>query len=292
MRTHLLRAALRTRFILSCLVLCTALAGCSLEAWIGLIATPDEQARAHSLVDRLRARDYVAIERALRADLRTPELREALDTMAAAVPVGEPRSVTIVSAHKNTKGGVTWLTLNTEYEFATGWMLATVTTEMRDGARSVIAFHVYPRAQSLAAEHGFSLAGKSMVQYGVLVAALAAFALSLYALYRCVRTKGLAKKALWVLFILVSFGQLAVDWTSGEWRFVPLHLELLGASFMAPLGGSWILTASLPVGAIVFLLRERNGALPMRKTMGSGGRPDGITAGQDGTAAPPQAPRQ
>lgn len=171
-------------------------------------------------------------------------------------------------------------------------MFATVTTEMRDGARSVIAFHVYPRAQSLAAEHGFSLAGKSMVQYGVLAAALAAFALSLYALYRCVRTKGLAKKALWVLFILVSFGQLAVDWTSGEWRFVPLHLELLGASFMAPLGGSWILTASLPVGAIVFLLRERNGALPMRKTMGSGGLPDGITAGQDGTAAPPQAPRQ
>lgn len=292
MRTHLLLAAMRRRTVLLCLAWCTALAGCSLEAWIGLVATPDEQARARSLVDQLRARDYAAIERALREDLRTPELRKTLETMAAVVPAGEPRSVTIVSAHKNTAPGVTWLTLRTEYEFATGWMLATVTTEMRDGARSITSFHVSPMEQSLVAQRSFGLAGKSLMQYGVLAAALAAFVISLYALYRCVRTKGLAKKALWILFILVSFGQLAVDWTSGEWRFVPLHLQLLGASFMAPLDGPWMLVASLPVGAIVFLLRERNGALPMKKVPEGGDHPAGITADHGGASAPPKSPLQ
>ncbi len=273
------------RFILLCLALCTVLAGCSVDAWIGLVATPEDQAHARGLVDRLRARDFDAIEGALREDLRTPELKQALDKMAAAVPAGEPRSVQIVSAHKNTNGGATWLTLNIEYEFASGWMLAAVTTEMRDGVRAVSSFHVYPRAQSLAAEHRFGLAGKSPAQYVVLAAALAALALTLYALYRCARTRGLAKKPLWILFILVSFGQLAVDWTGGEWHFLPLHLSFLGASFMAPLGGAAILSASLPFGAIVFLLRERNGTLPMKGAPGSAGQAAQITSD------PPQAPQ-
>jgi len=273
MRPYFLLAAVRVRIILLCLALCTVLAGCSFEAWIGLVATPDDQAHARGLVDRLRARDHAAIERELRPDLRTPELRKTLEAMAAAVPAGEPRSVTILGAHKDTGPGGTRLTLDIEYEFEAGWMLARVTTEVQDGVRSVIDFHVQPRSRSLAAEHRFGLAGKSLLQYGVLAAALASLALIFYALYRCVRTRGLAKKALWVVFILLGFGQLAVDWTSGEWRFVPLHLQLLGAGLTAPPGGPWTLSVSLPFGAIIFLLREWNGALPMKGT---------------GTAAPPQ----
>lgn len=268
------------------LAFCAALAGCSLDAWIGMVASPEEQARARSQVDHLRARDFDAIEGALRADLRTPELRPALEKMAAMVPAGEPRSVQIIGASRNRNAGVSSLTLSFEYEFASGWMLASVTTETRDGAAVMSAFHVVPSTRSLADEYRFDLAGKSALHYGVLAAAVAAVALTLYALYLCVRTKGLAYKALWMVFILFGFGRLAIEWSSGAWGFNLLHLQLLGASYMAPLGAPPVLSASLPVGAIVFLARRWNGALPMKKGAAGGGRPAEVTDDPAGAVRP------
>ncbi len=77
--------------------------------------------------------------------------------------------------------------------------------------------------------------------------------LTLYALVICIGTRLVGRKWPWVLFILVGFGSIAVNWTSGQWRVVPFSIQLFSASVAAQLYGPWIVSASIPLGAIVFL---------------------------------------
>ncbi|HEY2345365.1 MAG TPA: hypothetical protein VGH80_05700 [Xanthomonadaceae bacterium] len=101
------------------------------------------------------------------------------------------------------------------------------------------------------------MAGKSLVQYLVLTCAILAVLLTFYALLACVRTKLSGRKWPWILFILVGFGQVAVDWTTGAGNIQVLWIQLFSAGAVAQLHGPWIISASVPVGAIVFLLRRK-----------------------------------
>jgi len=242
---------------------------------IALAASPAEQEQARGYIDHLRDRNYDAIERGLRADLRTPGLRQSLAKMADMVPAGEPQSVRTVGAQKSTRADTTLLNLTFEYEFAAGWLVANVATEARNGERFVVAFNVYPRARSLRDEHRFTLAGKRGMHYVVLGTALAVFAVTVLAFYRCARTRNLSRKPLWIVFILVGFGQLAIDWTSGAWRLALLHLQLFGAGATAAPDGPWWIMVSLPVGALVFLLRAGNGTLTLKPVPADPGVPGG-----------------
>lgn len=220
-------------------------------------ASPDEQTLARSYIDRLRARDYDAIEKSLDRRIAGPSVRGNLEKMSALVPSGEPSSVKLVGAHKFSQGGTISLNTTFEYQFAEGWMLANVVIEERGGAKAITGFNVYPRTQSIEEENRFNLVGKQPVQYLVLAGAIGAAVVSIYALVVCARTKVLRKKWLWILFILAGVGQFAVNWTSGEWSIAPLSIQLLSASASAQLYGPWILSFSIPLGAIVFLFYHR-----------------------------------
>jgi hypothetical protein len=64
------------------------------------------------------------------------------------------------------------------------------------------------------------------------------------------------------LFILFGVGNFALDWTTGEWQFAPLHVHLLSASVSANLYGPWVLSVSVPLGALLFLWRRRRLSAP------------------------------
>jgi hypothetical protein len=182
--------------------------------------------------------------------------------MSALVPAEAPRSVKLVGAHKFIQDGVSSLNTTFEYEFPSKWLVANVAIQEKSGVKSIIGFNVYQRSQSLEDEHRFTLAGKQAPQYFGLAGAIAVFAISLYALVACARTKQLHKKWLWILFILAGFGKFAVNWTTGEWGFSPLFVQLFSASAVAPLYGPWVVGFSIPIGAIVFLIYARRRAQP------------------------------
>ena len=236
------------------------LAGCDRASLVAKFASEEEQALARSYVDRLRARDLDAIEKSLDPRFAGPRVRPALEAMASMVPAGDPRSVTLVAARKHFSGGVKSVDTTFEYQFAGGWLLANVVVEERDGNRSLIGFNVYQRTQSLEQENRFDLLGKQPLHYLVLAGAMAAACISLYALVACIRTKDLRRKWLWIVFILLGVGQFVVNWTSGEWGVLPISVQLLGASATAAPFGPWVLSCSIPLGAIVFLFHRRRRA--------------------------------
>jgi drug/metabolite transporter (DMT)-like permease len=112
--------------------------------------------------------------------------------------------------------------------------------------------------ESLESKNRFTLVGKSTIQYAVLVTAIAAVLITIYSLIVCAKTKLSRRKWLWVLFILVGFGKIAVNWATGEWGVAPFSVQLFSASAFAPLYGPWTIAASIPVGAIAFLIYKRS----------------------------------
>lgn len=230
---------------------------CSQEELIQKFSSPEDQAMAKSYIDRLRARSFDEIEEALDPSIRTANIRETLVKMADLVPNQEPTSVKIVGAHSFSASDAKTVNTTFEYNFGDKWLLANVAVRERQGTKTIVGFNVNPISQSLETQNRFTLAGKGAIQYSVLIAAIAAALLTLYSLVICAKTKFPKRKWLWVLFILVGFGKLAVNWTTGEWGIAPLSVQLFSAAAMAPLYGPWTIAVSLPLGAIVFLLFKR-----------------------------------
>ena len=150
-------------------------------------------------------------------------------------------------------------TVNTTFEYSYGnrWLLANVAVKEQNGVKTIVGFNVNPESQSLESLNRFTLAGKSPAQYLLLVAAAFAALLTLYALVACIRTKLPGKKWPWILFIIFGFGQVTVNWTTGQYSVVPIAVQLFSASAAAQFYGPWIIAVSAPIGAIAFLIYRK-----------------------------------
>jgi hypothetical protein len=250
-----------------CLLLIFALgsAGCSKQALLEKIASPEQQAAAKGYIDLLRQHQYESIEKAMDPSLAGPTLHESLVAMAAAIPDGDPTTVTLVGAQTFSTTSYSTVNVTLEYHFASQWLLANVATKTQGGATTIVGFHIDTRVTSLEEQNKFTLTHKSPLQYLLLVFAVVIPLFILFALIVCIRTRIARKKWLWILFILVGAGKIAVDWTTGEFSVQILSFQLFGASAYAPLYGAWTVAVSVPLGAIVFLLDRK------RLSAGSGG---------------------
>jgi hypothetical protein len=235
-----------------------ALLGCSQEDLLQKFSSPEDQATAKIYIAHLRARNFDEIERALDASMRAPNIRDTLTKMSALVPNQEPISIKLVGAQTFHTSDAKTVNTTFEYNFGDKWLLANVAVRDRQGTKTIVGFNVNPMTESLESRNRFTLVGKSTIQYAVLVAAIAAVLITIYSLIVCAKTKLSRRKWLWILFILVGFGKIAVNWATGEWGVAPFSVQLFSASAFAPLYGPWTIAASIPVGAIAFLIYKRS----------------------------------
>lgn len=232
--------------------------GCSPDEMVHKIATPDGEARTQKYIDQLRQHEFSDIKSSLDPSIAEQLHGDTLERMAALIPAGSPTSIKLVGANRFSSETVgTSLNITYEYQFGDTFVLANVATKTRNGVTTIIGFHVEPLSTSLEVRNRFSLAGKTALQYGVLAAAIVVALFTLGVLIVCIRTKLKGRKWPWVLFILFGFGKLSVDWFTGKWAISVLTAQLFSASATAGYFSSWIVSVSLPVGAVVFLLKRR-----------------------------------
>jgi hypothetical protein len=231
---------------------------CSREQLLQKFSSAEDQATARGYIDQLRAHHFDEIERAADQSIKSPTLRATLEQMSALIPAGEPASVKVVGAQAFRASGATSVNTTFEFDFAGKWFLINVAVKAKDGAKTIVGFRVVPEARSLDDQNRFSLSGKGAAQYIVLGAAIAAALLSLYVLVLCIGTKLPGRKWPWVLFIIFGIGKVTVNWSTAEWGVVPVSVQLFSASAVSAFYGPWLVSASLPLGALVFLIYRRN----------------------------------
>jgi|SRR5437762_1712861 len=245
----------RLRFLL--LPLLALAAGCSQRGVVSNVPSAD-QALAMYYVDLLRARKFDDIDRAAIPSVKGPKLYAALLKMADMLPEKEtPSSSKLVSAQTKTDQDGTTTNMVFEYDFSGKWVLANVELLRKPGSVSLARLSVGAMSESLEEHHRFRLAGKSAAHYVVLALAIMFPLLTLYALVVCFKTTMSWRRWAWMLFILLSIGSFTINWTTGETQLSALAVGVFGASATGALYGPWLLSVSLPLGALVFLLRRR-----------------------------------
>ncbi|HWO32969.1 MAG TPA: hypothetical protein VNO32_29585, partial [Candidatus Acidoferrum sp.] len=143
-----------------------------------------------------------------------------------------------------------------EYQFPSKWLLVNITTQRTGNVSTIAGFHVEPLRDSLENLNRFTLVGKSTDQYLLLIVAVGSLLLSLYSFVLCIRTKNEKRKWLWMLFILIGVGKLAVNWTTGQWNLTLWSFQIPCGMATAPLYGPWTIAASAPLGAILYFIRH------------------------------------
>jgi hypothetical protein len=105
--------------------------------------------------------------------------------------------------------------------------------------------------------NAFSLMNKTWKHYAFLIMAVGAFSVSLFALLRCLRSQDLKSKWLWAVFICVGLVAFSINWTNGAISIKPLYFSFMSASIgRSGWVGPWIVSFSVPVGALAFLLTQ------------------------------------
>jgi hypothetical protein len=242
---------------LFCVFALALLSGCDQKNLVAKFVSPEDEATATNYIALLRQRQFGPIERDADPSLKSAFTQSLLEKMADAIPPQDPVSVKVIGVNSSHYDGTYQVNLSYEYEFPTNWLLINIATQKKDGVLTIIGFRIRSLPDSLENLNKFTLAGKNFLQYITLAFAILIPLFSLSVLVLCIRTKVKKRKWLWIIFILIGIGKFTINWTTGQSGIQPLYFQLVGASAFAPPYGAWLISISLPLGAILFLIRRK-----------------------------------
>jgi hypothetical protein len=233
------------------------LVACNAEDMVKKVATEEDQEAATQCIDALRANRFDALENSLADGLKGPGTRATLEGMANLLPAGQPDAIKLIGANiKVDPSGARMSDITYQYTFGKRYFMVNCATVTDETARHIVALNVRQLEFSVDDQAEFRLKDKPAAQLALLFAGILALLVTLVALILCILDKNLRRKWLWIIFILVGFGQLSVNWNSGAWDFSPIHVLLFSASAVSRGYGGWVISVALPVGAAIYLARR------------------------------------
>ena len=244
--------------ILTLTILFLFAASCSYEDLSEKLIPKEESDFAREYLSKVRAKDYEYVKSKLGPELKPQLDNDLIDQMADYFRSGEPISVRIIGSQVNVFNGQWQGNFTFEYEFETGWNIANTALRKVDGDYEVTGVNVYQTEDSQGNINAFTLSSKSFLQYFVLFLAIIVPVFIIVTLVVCIRTPIQKKKWLWIIFILLGVGAIQVNWTNGAYAIQVLSVQFLGASaFSAGPAAPWVISASIPFGALIFWFKRR-----------------------------------
>ncbi len=230
----------------------------------------DDEALAMGSIELLRQKQFEQVEERLDPSIKNADLRSRLVAMAEMFPAREPSSIKTVDASHSKGSSTTSITL--EYEFSPGvttvdgkaelspgsWFLAQAFIQKKGDVKTVAGLLVRPISESVEVYNEFTLLDKGVSQYAGLLLAILVSVFGLYVFVLCARTKMGKKKWIWLMLMVPGVCRLTVNWTTGQWSFTPLSVQVkllpLIANLTCTAYGPWMLQITAPLGAIAFLI--------------------------------------
>ncbi|MDR4460947.1 MAG: hypothetical protein MRJ67_10615 [Nitrospirales bacterium] len=253
---------MKVRIVVSLLAALT-LAGCDETVWFEQVIPKEEAEFSKNYLALFPAGDFDMIEAYIPPNLRNAKFRTTLEQIAAAFPAGNPTDIQAVGVRWRWVADTSQVHLTFQYNYPTQWLLANVTLQKNGSDFLVTGVDVQPLPDSLERINRFTFEGKGARHFAILSWAILVLVVIVVALILCIKTPIPKRKWVWVLFILFGIGQVTLNWSEGSLHMTPLAIQLLGVGYTRHgLYAPWLLTVSLPLGAMVFLLRRKAWLVP------------------------------
>lgn len=240
-------------------ILSLFLASCSQSRMNDTLATPQEKAIATRFIAALQSGRLESVK----ANLE-PQLYTQTDEIEPQIQPGLPKeanyTLVTVNVQTNTANGVskTLKALNYEFGAGTKWTVFQIVLSDASGRTLVIGWHALPSDHQPTAGGDFTLAGKSALHYAWLVAMALSTITIVFTLIVVGRSKGVKRRWLWAIGSALGLGQFTLNWSTGALMVRPLGFFVLGSAvFKASPFDPWMLSFSLPIVAVIFLLRRK-----------------------------------
>ncbi len=121
----------------------------------------------------------------------------------------------------------------------------------------ISGFYIKPLPKSVEELSKFSFSNATIVNYIFILLAIIVLFIIFYSLFLIVKTK-IKRKWLWFLFSLFGFIKIGSVWGTFDIRIYPFTFQFLGVSFLkTDLFTPYVLSFSIPIGAIIFLLKRK-----------------------------------
>jgi hypothetical protein len=242
----------RSRLFALCAALTLLLTGCDRQQVMRWFAPQDEAAIGQHYLDEIRAGNYGAVEKDLDAVLQTAQATAVFDGVSTFLYKDEtPKSVKLVTNDAIPKDGATIYNLGYEYEFNEGWRLVELVLTKTGSVTKISGLHTYALSDSLEDAYAFNFHNKAPRHYWFL-AAMALVALFTFATAMACWRMPMRGKWFWLIFILLGFGEITLNWTNGAIYYDFVAVELFGVGFARDLMGAVTLQLGAPIGAICF----------------------------------------
>lgn len=152
--------------------------------------------------------------------------------------------------------------LSYELEYSNYCSLIELTIEKINDNYKIAGLYYYPMSGTFEELTTFKITSKPFTHYLMLIISAIVLIIIVYALIVCVR-EPIKNKWLWIIFILIGISKISFVWSSGTFDFQLISFQLLGIGVMKyhPYG-SWILSASIPIGAIVIIFKRKILSVP------------------------------
>jgi hypothetical protein len=216
------------------------------------------------------SRNFEEISKPLNPQLKTEKLQSQLEQVAQFFPPDPPKNVELVGSHTLRSGDRWQANITFQYEFPSSWLIASINLErIGDGDLIVNGVNVNPIRDSLANINKFTFKGKGPIHFVFLALIVFLPVFTIFTFIVCLRTRIKKRKWLWAIFILLGYGQVSLNWTTGTGSIKPIYFQILGAGFMsAGKYAPWILSISFPLGAILFWVKKGRMAKEQKATEG------------------------
>lgn len=186
-----------------------------------------------------------------------PQLEPIFPAMRRELPQG-PLQLTCLGAKKSLNGNNSVAEAIYEVKGEAGWAILRVAVQSQDGQTSLTGIYVQRSAVPLRSQNTFSLNDAGVGGWLMLAAMVIAVAVTVAGLFLIWRSGKLARRWLWTIGALVGFTTFRLNWTTGAWSFQPISFQLFSISALKqPIFEPWVLAVSIPLVALIALLRGR-----------------------------------
>jgi hypothetical protein len=257
--------------ILAALIL-LSLVGCYEQPGAGQAPPQDVVEFVESQVAKLKDAKYDEFRENADAKTFDRESAKILTQISEFIPAEPPQSVKVVAF--NGVPGAQGTNIAMEYRYRDSWFLIRASVRPVGGSLKLFAINVDELEQSAAETFDVSMKSKSALHYAVFLSALLVPIIILFATIQWARLGKFRYRWWWLVAILFGVTGFTLNWNQGDWTFAPLNLQLLGAGFFVPMKLPPLLwplyvTVSLPLGAMLFLVRRRSLAAAKQMTVAS-----------------------